>query len=65
MVPGIAERYALDQRGLNDKFWTRMKAAPLDRKIVEADELAPQRFANASRARPAGFNRPGVSVSSS
>lgn len=30
-----AERYALDHHGLDDGFWTRMKAAYTDREIVE------------------------------
>lgn len=30
-----AERYALDHHGLDDEFWTRMKAAYSDREIVE------------------------------
>ncbi|MEI5671900.1 MULTISPECIES: carboxymuconolactone decarboxylase family protein [Nocardioides] len=30
-----AERYALDHHGLDDGFWTRMKAAYSDREIVE------------------------------
>ncbi|GAA1156208.1 carboxymuconolactone decarboxylase family protein [Nocardioides aquiterrae] len=30
-----AERYALDHRGLDDGFWTRMKAQYTDREIVE------------------------------
>lgn len=30
-----AERYALDHHGLDDAFWTRMKAAFSDREIVE------------------------------
>ncbi|RHW26048.1 carboxymuconolactone decarboxylase family protein [Nocardioides immobilis] len=30
-----AERYALDHHGLDESFWTRMKAAYSDREIVE------------------------------
>ena len=30
-----AERFALDHHGLDDSFWTRMKAAYTDREIVE------------------------------
>lgn len=30
-----AERYALDHHGLDDGFWTRMRAAYTDREIVE------------------------------
>ena len=30
-----AERYALDHHGLDDEFWTRMKAAYTDTEIVE------------------------------
>ena len=34
-----AERYALDHHGLDDEFWTRMKAAYTDSEIVELSHV--------------------------